>query len=239
MIDLPSESAFSLSGYFGKLTLPSMAMTKCLISGGEGGVARGLSEVLEAAGGYEVFAPGRRDLDVSDEASTRSYLAGLQNLDLVVAAAGISEDKLLLRMTEREWDQVLAIQLGGAARLARLAEPLLSPGGLLVFVGSFVAWHPQVGQVAYASAKAALLGLNASLCREWGARGLRVNVVMPGFLETKMTERLSAAAVQAIRARQNLAVNSSVDSVGRFIQFLYESLPACSGQVFNLDSRIV
>lgn len=97
-------------------------MTKCLISGGEGGVARGLVKVLRAAGGYQVFAPGRSELDVSDEDSTRHYLAGHRNLDLVVAAAGISEDKLLLRMTEREWDQVLATQVGGGGKIGALGR---------------------------------------------------------------------------------------------------------------------
>ena len=96
-----------------------------------------------------------------------------------------------------------------------------------------------MGQANYAAAKSALLGMMKSMAQELGPRGVRVNAVLPGFLETKMTGGVSEQAKQAIMGRHVLGRFNQPEVVGGFVVYLHQSMPHTSGQVFNLDSRIL
>jgi 3-oxoacyl-[acyl-carrier protein] reductase len=110
--------------------------------------------------------------------------------------------------------------------------------GHILFVSSHAALHPRAGQAAYAAAKAGLLGLTRSLAREFGSRGVRVNALLPGFLETPMTAGLATEVVDSVRAAHVLGRFNQVSEVAAFVRCLHLEMRGTSGQVFSLDSRV-
>lgn len=192
--------------------------------------------------GWHVLPPGRIELDVADESAVEAYFkeqAG--DLDLLVCNAGLTRDGLLARMSEENWDEALDVNLKGAFLCAKAAARgmMKRRGGQIVFISSFSAFHPPAGQANYAAAKAGLTGLTKSLAKELGSRGVRVNLIVPGFMDTKMTTSLGDEVKQAALAKHALGRLNEPERVARFIRFLHEELPHTSGQVFNLDSRIL
>ncbi|HEY8962599.1 MAG TPA: SDR family NAD(P)-dependent oxidoreductase, partial [Luteolibacter sp.] len=206
--------------------------------GGEGELARTVAETFRAAG-HDVRSPGRQELDVTDSDAVKAYLAGLE-IELLVCAAGITRDAPLAKLSESAWDETLAVNLHAAARCARGVLKGMSrrKSGHIVFVSSFSALHPPAGQTAYAAAKAGLIGLAKSLAREAGPANVRVNVVLPGFLETRMTAGLSSERRDQVLADHVLGRFNTPEAVARFLYALHENLPHTSGQVFQLDSRV-
>jgi NAD(P)-dependent dehydrogenase (short-subunit alcohol dehydrogenase family) len=211
-----------------------------LITGGQGALAKALRAELEAQQ-WQVQAPGRDALDVTEPASVRARVADLPRLDLLVHNAGFLRDAPLARMSEADFAAVLEVHLRGAFLCARAAlRPMLRQGGgHLVFVGSFSALSGPAGQANYAAAKAGLIGLAQSLAAEYGGRGVRANVVLPGLLETPMSAPLLTDPERRRRAlaAHTLGRFNTPAEAARFIAFLH-SLPHTSGQVFSLDSRI-
>ncbi len=209
-----------------------------VITGGEGGLARAITAVLREAG-WTVHAPGRQELDVRQPDPVAAWFSSCGPVSLLVNNAGITRDAPFLRLTEADWDEVMDTNLKGAFWCSRaVAAGMIERGrGHIVQVGSFSALRPPPGQAAYAAAKAGLIALTQSLASEWGRANIRVNCVLPGFLETRMTEALSADVVaQAKDAHALGRFNTSAD-VGRFILEL-DAQPQVSGQVFQLDSRL-
>jgi 3-oxoacyl-[acyl-carrier protein] reductase len=209
-----------------------------LITGGKGGLATELCSRLSAAG-YEVEAPGRADLDVTKADAVTEFINGLDRVDLLINNAGVTRDRSLLKMDESEWDEVLAVNAKGAFLCASrvLRKMMRQRSGHIVNTGSYSALRPPHGQANYAAAKAALVGLTQSLAAEAGSRGVRVNCVLPGFLETPMTEKLSTEVKSRALQAHALGRFNSVADAARFIVFL-DSMEAVSGQVFQLDSRV-
>jgi 3-oxoacyl-[acyl-carrier protein] reductase len=211
-----------------------------LITGGQGALAKALRAELEAQQ-WQVQAPGRDALDVTEPASVRARVADLPRLDLLVHNAGFLRDAPLARMSEADFAAVLEVHLRGAFLCARAAlRPMLRQGGgHLVFVGSFSALSGPAGQANYAAAKAGLIGLAQSLAAEYGGRGVRANVVLPGLLETPMSAPLLTDPERRRRAlaAHTLGRFNTPAEAARFIAFLH-TLPHTSGQVFSLDSRI-
>ncbi|MCB1225845.1 MAG: SDR family oxidoreductase [Verrucomicrobiales bacterium] len=212
-----------------------------LITGGQGALARATAAALQAAG-WRVDAPSHSELDVTSAPAVAAWFATHpQAYDLVIHSAGQIEDQLLLKMDPASFDRVLAVHLGGAFRIARAALPAMMQRqqGHLIWIGSLSAYTGPAGQAAYAAAKAGLEGWGKSLAREVGADGIRINGVLPGFLDTPMTASLLADADQRRRilAQHTLGRLNTVEDAARFIVFLH-SLPHVSGQVFQLDSRI-
>lgn len=213
-------------------------MEHALVTGGQGDLGSRIASLLHEAG-ISVEAPGREQLDVADPDSVRDYFKTLPPLDLVVANAGLSIDQLIARTRESDWDRQMEANLNGSFRCAKAAlKPMLRRRrGHLVFISSHSAIHPPAGQAAYASAKAGLVGLAKSLAREVGPAGIRVNVILPGFLDTRMTARVSASRREAVLRQHALGRLNTVDSVAGFLLHLHQHLLQTSGQVFQLDSR--
>lgn len=164
--------------------------------------------------------------DVTDppqvEAAFAQVESNLGAIEVVVANAGITRDTLLLRMSDEDWDQVIATNLTGAFRVARrAARPMIRARfGRIVFISSVVGQLGSAGQVNYAASKAGLLGMARSLARELGSRGVTANVVAPGFIETDMTAELGEDLVKKYAEQIPLGRFGSADDVAGAVEFL-------------------
>jgi 3-oxoacyl-[acyl-carrier protein] reductase len=209
-----------------------------VISGGQGDLARATRAEFERAGD-RVHAPSRQEMDVREEASVDAYFSRLDHLDVVVANAGVTRDGTLSKLPNDDIGEVIDTNLRGAFFCARAALKgmLKQRSGHIILIGSRSGRNGPRGQTAYAAAKAGLVGLAQSLAREYGARDIRCNVVLPGYLETRMTAIVPPARVEEIRAEHALGRFNTPENAALFICFLAR-LENVSGQVFTLDSRI-
>ncbi len=208
-----------------------------LITGGAGDLARAIHELLERDG-WRVYAPGRSELDVADAQSVSAYFHQLPTLDLLINNAGTTADSLMLREDTLARDSVIDVCLRGPFLCSRAALPgMQSAGhGHIVNIGSYAA-RGVIGQTAYSAAKAGLLGLTKSIAAESGPHGVRANLVLPGWLPSRMTSAVAPAALAAARDAHVLGHFNTTAAVAQFIACLHE-LTAVSGQVFQLDSRL-
>jgi len=160
-------------------------------------------------------------------------------VDLLVCCAGAISDSLVARTTPENWDHSMKVNFDGAATAAAAVLPGMRDRreGHIVFISSNSAIHPPAGQVAYATAKAALLGLTTALAMAHGEANVRVNAILPGFLETKMTDDVTPHRRREILAEHCLGRFNTVRAVAGFIRYLHEGLPHTSGQIFRLDNR--
>lgn len=211
-----------------------------LITGGAGELASAIRAELESQG-WCVHAPSRAEMDVTDKAQVQRVIGELGRLDLLIHNAGITRDALMLKMTEAEFSDVLAVHLKGAFLCTQAALKLMvkQRAGHIIHIGSYSALSGPAGQANYAAAKAGLIALTQSIAAEYGARGIRANCVLPGFLDTKMTQHLLADETQRERvlASHTLGRLNTPEDAARFIAFLH-TMENISGQVFQLDSRI-
>lgn len=218
--------------------LPSESPSIALITGGGGDLASAIRAELENHR-LVVHAPARRQLDVTDPRSVAAAFHALDRLDLLVSNAGLCVDRSIAVMTAAEFAMVLDVNLSGAFRAAREALKRMAKqrSGHVVFIGSFSAISGPAGQCNYAAAKAGLIALTQSLAREYGPRNIRVNCVLPGFLETRMTASLGEDLRRRFREAHTLGRFNTTIEVARFIRFLHLEMAHTSGQVFSLDSR--
>ncbi|HTF40926.1 MAG TPA: beta-ketoacyl-ACP reductase [Propionibacteriaceae bacterium] len=206
-----------------------------LVTGGSRGIGQGIAERLVKAG-HRVAATYRSgevppgvlgvQCDVTDpdqvDMAFSQVESALGNVEVLVANAGITRDTLLMRMSDEDWDQVIATNLTGAFRVARrAARPMIRARfGRIIFMSSVVGQTGSAGQVNYAAAKSGLLGMARSLARELGSRGVTTNVVAPGFIETDMTAELSDDLVKKYAEQIPLGRFGSVDDIAGTVEFL-------------------
>lgn len=155
------------------------------------------------------------DVSFADQvgAAIAGFAEGEGGIDTVVAAAGIARGGLVHRMSEEAWDQVVGVNLKGTFLLARATIPLLQRrgGGALVAISSDAGIMGAVGYGAYCASKHGVVGLIKAMALDYGAEGIRFNVVCPGFVETPMAERIFSRAPEGTRAAFERAV-----PMGRF-----------------------
>jgi len=213
-------------------------MQKALITGGQGDLAQAIRLELVTQH-YQVHAPSHAELDVTDGESVRASINSLHSLDLLVCNAALTRDQSFAQMSEDAFSTVVDVCLGGAFKSAQAALKLMSKqrSGHIVFIGSFSALHGPAGQGNYAAAKAGMIALMQSLAAEYGSRNVRVNCVLPGFMETRMTAPLTSELREKFRNSHALGRFNTVTEVAKFIAFLDTHMPHTSGQVFSLDSR--
>ena len=213
------------------------ALKRVIITGGAGGFGSAISSRFRDAGA-DTTALGRKDLDLADDEAVKAYFSE-NSCDLLVCAAGIIRDQPLKYMEEQKWDEIFRVNFTAAKNCALAALPSMVErnGGHVVFISSYAAVHPAVGQAAYAAAKASLLGLTKDLAAAYGEKGIRVNALMPGFLETAMTETVSEKRKSVVRDLHFLKEFNTTDAAADFLWFLDERMPWTSGQIFQLDSR--
>lgn len=162
------------------------------------------------------------------------------SIEVLVNNAGITSDRLLIKMGEPEWDAVLDTNLKGPFNTIRAMSGLMSGArrGHIINIASIVGLQGREGQANYASAKAALIGLTKACARELGSYNIQVNAVLPGYLPTLMGQQVPPAVVERVVKENALNRISDPTEVARFI-FHLSLMKNVSGQVFNLDSRII
>jgi len=216
-------------------TGPSSPRRTVLVTGGSKGIGRGVAGRLAAAG-HRVAATYRSgevpdgvhgvqcDVTVPEqvEAAFAEVESSLGPVEVLVANAGITRDGLVMRMSDQDWDAVLATNLTGAFRVARrAARPMVKARfGRIIFISSVVGQLGSAGQVNYAASKSGLVGLARSLARELGPRGITANVLAPGFIETDMTAELGEDTVKKYTASIPLGRLGVVDDVAGAVEFL-------------------
>lgn len=159
-------------------------------------------------------------------------------VDALINNAGIARDGLLLTCRERDFDEVLEVNLKGCFNAVRAFAPLMkrSGGGHIISISSYSGLKGKTGQASYSASKAGIIGLTSSAAREFAEHNIRVNAVLPGYMETDMGKGAEGAMKKA-KEESILGRLSDPEEVARFVAFLLTT-KTVTGQVFSLDSRM-
>jgi len=235
-------------------------MGAVLVTGGSRGLGRAVVEALAAEPQARVAFTWNADegaartveettgarafrLDLRDRARPDELVAEVEEslgpIDGLVNNAGLRRESLLAMTSDEDWEAVLDANLGGLFRCCRavLRGMMVRRRGAIVNVSSLSALHGVAGQGAYAASKAGILGLTRSLAREAGRRGVRVNAVVPGFVETDLTAGIPGPAVAALRAGECLPRGVQPGDVAQAVLFLLsDRAAAITGQALVVDA---
>lgn len=159
-------------------------------------------------------------------------------IDILVNNAGITKDGLMLRMTESQWDAVLNVNLKSAFNFIHAVSPVMlrQKGGSIINISSVVGIHGNAGQCNYSASKAGMIGLAKSIAQELGSRGVRANVVAPGFILTDMTKSLPEATLKEWESKIPLRRGGLPLEIAKVCTFLASDLASyVTGQVIQVD----
>ena len=185
------------------------------------------------------------EANVADEASVEqaiaAMLASTDRIDVLVNNAGITRDNLLFRMSAQEWNDVLSVNLTSAFLLSKLVVRQMAKqrSGSVINVASIVGVIGNPGQANYSASKAGMIGLTKSVAREVAARNVRVNAVAPGFINTKMTEKLNEEQQNALKSQIPMGRIGEPEEVAKAILFLASDLSSyLTGQVIHVTGGL-
>ena len=235
---------------------------KVIVTGGTRGIGKAIASGFAAAGA-QVILTGRDatnaqsiaaeldgdvqglELDVASGESVQKFfteaLDRLGGLDILVANAGITRDKLVMALKDEDWDDVLGTNLRGAFLCAREAiRPMIrNRGGRIIGVSSVIGLTGNPGQGNYAASKAGLIGLIKSLAQEVASRNITVNAVAPGMIETDMSADLPEKAREAIASRIPAGRAGSAQEVASAVMFLAsDDASYITGEVLRVDGGL-
>ena len=180
--------------------------------------------------------------DASNFAETEAIVKKIHedfgNIDILVNNAGITKDGLMMRMTEQQWDAVIAVNLKSAFNFIHAITPVMmrQRSGSIINMASVVGVHGNAGQSNYAASKAGLIALAKSIAQEMGSRGIRANAIAPGFIETAMTAALPDEIRQEWVKKIPLRRGAQVEDIANVATFLASDLSSyVTGQVIQVD----
>jgi len=225
-----------------------------LVTGGNRGIGRAIAERF-VRDGYRVAVTARSGegpegtltvrADVTDAAAIDAAFTEVEQqlgpVEIVVANAGITKDTLLMRMSEDDFDSVVATNLGGTFRVVKRASKgmLRARFGRVILISSVVGLYGSAGQVNYSASKSALVGFARSLTRELGGRGITANVVAPGFIETDMTAELPEETQKQYKASIPAGRFATPDEVaGAVVWLAGDEAAYISGAVIPVDGGL-
>lgn len=196
------------------------------------------AEAVEKLRGYGVKAEAY-ECDVSNfevaKATCDQIIKDFGVVDSLVNNAGITCDKLILSMTEQDFDKVIAVNLKGAFNMIKhLNRNFIRNGGCIVNISSVVGLMGNAGQANYSASKAGLIGLTKTVARELASRGVTCNAVAPGFINTLMTAALTPAQQDAIKKQIPLGTIGAPEDVARAVVFFLENRYV-SGEIIKVD----
>lgn len=237
-----------------------------VVSGGAAGIGRAIARAFAAEGAgvalcdvdYESAEKTAQDIrsaggtasaykmDVSDWDNVRevakNVLEALGDVHIVVNNAGITRDNLIVRMSDREWNDVLNVNLKGAFNFTKAFVPgmLRRRSGKVISIASVVGIIGNPGQANYAASKAGIIGLTKSLARELAPRGINVNAIAPGFIKTSMTDGLTDQQTASLVERIPFSRLGEPEDVAKAALFLASELSDyITGQVLVVDGGMV
>ena len=225
MMDLTSRVALvtGASRGIGRATALALARQGAtVVAAARGDNARPVADEIVAAG----LKAEAVTLDVTDPPSVEAAIGGVLErhgrIDILVSNAGITRDQLLLRMKREDWDAVLATNLTATFTICQaVLRPMLKQrGGRVIAISSVVGQMGNAGQANYAASKAGLIGFCKSMAREVASRGITVNVVAPGLIETDMTKALTGTSREDWAERIPLGRLGSPEDVAHAVCFL-------------------
>ena len=184
-------------------------------------------------------------VDVSNlsdvERMVEGILEKLAKIDILVNNAGITRDKLILRMTEEDWDAVLGVNLKGTFNCTKavIRHMAKQRSGKIVNIASVVGEMGNAGQANYSASKAGVIGLTKTIAREYAQRGINVNAIAPGYIETPMTEALPEKAKEELKKLIPMERLGKPEDVAEAVLFLVsEESSYITGQVLNVNGGI-
>ena len=185
----------------------------------------------------------RSDASKYDEAEklVADVLADLAALDVVVNNAGITQDGLLMRMTEEQWDKVIEVNLKSVFNLTKAAsKPMMKArSGSIINLSSVVGVRGNAGQANYAASKAGIIGFSKSVALELGSRNIRCNVIAPGFIETEMTGHFDDKVVAEWAAAIPMKRAGKAEEIASVVTFLASDMSSyISGQVLEVNGAM-
>jgi 3-oxoacyl-[acyl-carrier protein] reductase len=238
----------------------NLANRVAIVTGGGRGIGRAIALRLAEAGAdvvvndvepveaviKEIKAMGRQALpvlaDVSSAAEVEKMvaeaIAAYGRIDILVNNAGIARDQLLLRMTEEEWDSVLAVDLKSVFLCTRavLKYMVKERRGRIISISSITGVVGNPGQANYAAAKAGIIGFTRTVAKEVASRGITVNAIAPGFIDTEMTKHLKVEWREELKQRIPLGRFGSPQDVAEAVAFLASDAAGyITGQVLGVD----
>jgi 3-oxoacyl-[acyl-carrier protein] reductase len=239
------------------MSFASLDGKTALVTGASRGIGRAIALELGRAGASVVvgYRSGREEAeavaaeiggravqaDVSDATSAAALVEAAGDVDVLVNNAGLTRDGLLARMSDEDWDTVIQTNLSSVFFTCRaVARPMMKRrAGSIVNVSSIVGVHGNPGQTNYAASKAGIIGFTKSLARELGSRGVRANVVAPGYVTTQLTDVLPEEATAAMLAATPLGRLGDPQDVAGAVRFLASDDAAfVTGAVLLVDGGL-
>jgi 3-oxoacyl-[acyl-carrier protein] reductase len=228
-----------------------------LVTGGSRGIGRAIVAELANAGaqvvvGYRAGAEEAEGVaseiggkaiqaDVSDPDEAKRLVDEAGEVDVLVNNAGVTRDGLLVRMPDEDWRSVLDTNLGGTFNTCRAASRgmMKRRSGAIVNISSVVGVHGNPGQTNYAASKAGIIGFTKALARELGSRGVRANVVAPGYISTRLTNELPEELRQTMLANTPLGRFGEPQDIAGAVRFLCSDAAAfVTGEVLLVDGGL-